>query len=168
MPSARCLRAPCEATYLTLQHQGLFDFAASWRWHDMEEIGLHAVPAVRYSRRESSPALGEVRLTAHLLIGLQNERRRRKVQLQRPKAFAGFLIVGLIALAGFAAFSATGVRSAPPVDIPAEVSARVAGNILGVDLGPDTADRSLAPDPDSSVIGSEQSGAGADSDGGDP
>lgn len=89
------------------------------------------------------------------------------MQLQRPKAFAGFLIVGLIALAGFAAFSATGVRAAPPVDIPAEVSARVAGNILGVDLGPDTADRSLAPNP-GAEIGSEQTGAGSDSAGGDP
>ena len=88
--------------------------------------------------------------------------------MQRPKAFAGFLIVGLIALVGFAAFSATGVRAAPPVDIPAEVEARVAGAILGVDLGPDSADRSLAPDPDATIVGSEQDGASSDSGGGDP
>jgi len=97
----------------------------------------------------------------------ESRRKAENLQLQRPKAFAGFLIVGLIALAGFAAFSATGVRAAPPVDIPAEVSARVAGNILGVDLGPDTADRSLAPNP-GAEIGSEQTGAGSDSAGGDP
>ena len=90
------------------------------------------------------------------------------MQSQRPKAFAGFLIVGLISLAGFAAFSATGVRAAPPVDIPAEVNARVAGAILGVDLGPDSADRSLAPDPDITAIGSTQGGAGSDTDAGDP
>ncbi|MCP3974095.1 MAG: hypothetical protein GY720_06335 [bacterium] len=64
------------------------------------------------------------------------------MRLQRPQAFAGFLIVGLIALVGFAAFSATGFRTAPPVDLPDEVTARVAGAILGLDLGPD----SEAPD----------------------
>ena len=89
------------------------------------------------------------------------------MQLRRPKAFAGFLIVGLIALAGFAAFSATGVRAAPPIDLPAEVSAKVAGNILGVDLGPDTADRSLAPNPEDQ-LGSEETGVTSDSDGGYP
>ena len=61
------------------------------------------------------------------------------MRLHRPKAFAGFLIVSLLALVGFAAFSATGVRAAPPIEIP-DVSARVAGALLGVDLGPD-------PDP---------------------
>ena len=60
------------------------------------------------------------------------------MNLQRPQAFAGFLIVGLLALAGFAAFSATGARSAPPVDLPDDVSARVAGAVLGLDLGPDS------------------------------
>ncbi|NND04026.1 MAG: hypothetical protein HKN91_14695 [Acidimicrobiia bacterium] len=88
------------------------------------------------------------------------------MQLQRPKAFAGFLIVGLIALAGFAAFSATGVRAAPPIDIPADVSASVAGNILGVDLGPDSADRSLAPNPEEQ-LGSDESGARSDTTTGD-
>lgn len=44
--------------------------------------------------------------------------------------------MSLLALVGFAAFSATGARAAPPADIP-DVSARVAGAILGVDLGPD-------------------------------
>lgn len=73
--------------------------------------------------------------------------------MQRPKAFAGSLIVGLIALIGFAAFSATGVRAAPPIDLPAEVTARVSGAILGVDLGPDTAAPSLAPGPDVTTIG---------------
>lgn len=88
--------------------------------------------------------------------------------MQRPKAFAGFLIIGLIALIGFAAFSATGVRAAPPVDLPAEVTARVSGALLGVDLGPDTADRSLAPDPDATTLGSPSDGVDADDDGGEP
>jgi hypothetical protein len=77
------------------------------------------------------------------------------LKLHRPKAFAGFLIVSLLALVGFAAFSATGVRAAPPVDIP-DVSARVAGALLGVDLGPDPAAVSLAaptdePDQDAAI-----------------
>lgn len=67
--------------------------------------------------------------------------------MQRAKAFAGFLIVGLIALIGFAAFSATGAGSAPPVDLPEGVTARVSGAVLGLDLGPDAADQSLTPLP---------------------
>jgi len=51
--------------------------------------------------------------------------------------------VGLLALVGFAAFSATGARAAPPADIP-DVSARVAGALLGVDLGPDPDEITLA------------------------
>lgn len=87
--------------------------------------------------------------------------------MQRPKAFAGFLIVGLIALVGFAAFSATGVGSAPPVDLPAEVSGKVAGAILGVDLGPDIAESSLATNPDVSSVGSPSSELRPASDGSD-
>lgn len=73
------------------------------------------------------------------------------MRLHRPEAFAGFLIVGLLALVGFAAFSATGARAAPPADIP-DVSARVAGALLGVDLGPD-------PDPATPAVAPEQPGA---------
>lgn len=69
------------------------------------------------------------------------------MQLQRPKAFAGLLIVGLIALVGFAAFSATGLRTAPPLDLPDDISARIAGNLLAVDLGPDLVESSLSPTP---------------------
>lgn len=69
------------------------------------------------------------------------------MQLQRPKAFAGLLIVGLIALVGFAAFSATGLRSAPPLDLPDDVSARIAGSLLAVDLGPELVESSLSPTP---------------------
>ena len=57
------------------------------------------------------------------------------------------MIVGLIALVGFAAFSATGFRSAPPVDLPSDVSARIAGQLLGVDLGPDAAEPDLTTVP---------------------
>lgn len=67
--------------------------------------------------------------------------------MQRPKAFAGLLIVGLIALVGFAAFSATSLRSAPPLDLPDDISARIAGNLLAVDLGPDLVESSLSPTP---------------------
>lgn len=59
------------------------------------------------------------------------------MKLRRPQAFAGFVIVSLIALIGFAAFSATGFRSAPPLDLPEDVTARIAGQILGVELGSD-------------------------------
>lgn len=82
--------------------------------------------------------------------------------MQRAKAFAGFLIVGLIALIGFAAFSATGVGSAPPVDVPEGVTARVSGALLGLDLGPDAADQSLTPlptEPASTSSGADDGGA---------
>jgi hypothetical protein len=69
------------------------------------------------------------------------------LKLHRRQAFAGFLIVGLIALVGFAAFSATGFKSAPPVDLPADISARIAGQLLGVDLGPDAVDAGTTPPP---------------------
>ncbi len=145
----------------------MLDFAASLDWNVLAEIGLRPVPIVRYSRLNFPGAWGEF---SPILMFDRFERRRKaeNLQLQRPKAFAGILIVGLIAIAGFAAFSATGVRAAPPIDIPAEVSARVAGNILGVDLGPDTADRSLAPDPDPTVVGSEEAGVSSDSSAGYP
>lgn len=88
--------------------------------------------------------------------------------MRRPKAFAGFLIVGLISLVGFAAFSATGVGSAPPIDLPAEVSGKVAGAILGVDLGPDVSSLSPAANPDTSSLGSSASGDRATTEGSDP
>ena len=86
--------------------------------------------------------------------------------MQRAKAFAGFLIVGLIALIGFAAFSATGAGSAPPVELPPGVSARVSGAVLGLDLGPDAADQSLTPlpaEPDSTPGADAVPGAGNES-----
>jgi len=76
------------------------------------------------------------------------------LKLHRRQTYAGFLIVSLIALLGFAAFSARSLKTPPPVEIPAQVSARVAGQLLGVDLGPDTPSASVssapaesAPDP---------------------
>ena len=59
------------------------------------------------------------------------------MKIIRPQTFAGLLIVAMIALAGFAAFTASGVGNAPPLDLPDNVSARVAANLLAVDLGPD-------------------------------
>ena len=61
-------------------------------------------------------------------------RKAETLKLHRRQAFAGFVIIGLIALVGFAAFSATGFGTAPPIDLPADVSARIAGQLLGVDL----------------------------------
>lgn len=72
-----------------------------------------------------------------LAIGV-GMRKAEILKLHRPKAFAGLLIVGLLALVGFAAFSATGASKAPPTAIP-DVNARVAGALLGIDLGPDPA-----------------------------
>lgn len=95
------------------------------------------------------------------------------MRLQRPKAFAGLLIVGLIAIVGFAAFSATGFRSAPPIDLPDQVSGKTAGALLGVDLGPDSADRSLAPpvqdsNEDSADLETDTSDPAGDTDGASP
>ena len=69
------------------------------------------------------------------------------LKLHRRQAFAGFLIVGLIAIVGFAAFSATGFRNAPPIDIPADATADIAGQLLAVDLGPDAPEANPAPAP---------------------
>lgn len=78
------------------------------------------------------------------------------MKLHRRQAFAGFLIVGLIALVGFAAFSATGFRTAPPVDLPADISARIAGQLLGVDLGPDSGEpTTTSPAPSTTAPDSE-------------
>ena len=74
-------------------------------------------------------------------------RKAETLKLHRRQAFAGFLIVGLIALVGFAAFSATGFRAPPPVDLPADISARIAGQLLGVDLGPDIVESDATPPP---------------------
>ena len=60
-------------------------------------------------------------------------RKAETLKLHRRQAFAGFLIVSLIALIGFAAFSATGFSKAPPLDLPESSSGRIAGQILGVE-----------------------------------
>jgi hypothetical protein len=77
------------------------------------------------------------------------------LKLHRRQAFAGFLIIGLIALVGFAAFSATGFKAPPPVDLPADVSARIAGQLLGVDLGPDVEEADTTPSPSTATPDTE-------------
>ncbi len=92
------------------------------------------------------------------------ERKAEFVKLHRAQAFAGFLIVSLIALIGFAAFSATSLRAAPPLDIPDDASARIAGQILGVDLGPEVAQASVTPrDADDSAVDDAAGDADPDS-----
>ena len=96
------------------------------------------------------PALGQLGID-HAFGSARETRKAETLKLHRRQAFAGFLIVGLIALVGFAAFSATDFRSAPPVDLPDDISARIAGQLLGVDLGPDSAEPDATPEPSSTT-----------------